>query len=173
MRIKIIIGLITLLIGIGFGLRRPAAQSPAPPASLIFLGYSNEGRYAVFTLTKRTENDVALSPLVPQRLVKGRWTDYSDSSFSNMIIPDCSDSSFLNMFISGDFGGIPGHRSAIVSTAVPSANSRWRAAMHCKVYRSNQPGSLRNRLGWLFQVIGVRNERPVGEFTLVTDEIAR
>jgi len=156
MRTKIAIGLTILLVALAFVLSRPS--TPAPPVSLAFTGYSDDGRSALFDLKSHTSGYVSHSHPVIQLPSAGSWTNYCDPIESAM----------CRLTV-----GVFDHQSTILSAALPSGQQRWRAAVRCTVYPSDEPTSLRGRVQWLLEVVGLRSATDKTEFTLVTDEFVR
>src|SRR5262245_35343547 len=114
MRTKLTIGLTALLVALLFVLVRPSAS--APPVSLTFTGYSNDGRSAFFDLKSHTRHYVSHSQPVIQFPNSGSWTNYCDPIESMM----------CRLTI-----GLFDRQSTTLSAALPPEHRHWRAAVRC------------------------------------------
>lgn len=153
MRTKIVIGFVTLaIVAVVFVLR----SSPVPPsASLVFTGYSEDGRCALFSLTNHTRRYLDHSHARIQLLTAIGWTNYYDME---------------EMLMCRLIGPLSGHQVSTLSATLPPGQHRWRASVRFTVMPHYDSG-WRMKLQPLLAFLHL--EASTNAVTLTTKEFVR
>jgi hypothetical protein len=153
MRTKIAIALaLIVIVSVVLALRCPPTS---PAATLAFTGYSEDGRYARFSLTNHTRLYLDHSHARIQLPTTTGWTNYYDME---------------EMLMCRLIGPLSGHRNASLSAALPTNQHRWKASVHYRVM-PDYDSPWRMRLQPLLAFLNL--DTSTNEVTIVTKDFVR
>ncbi|HXI53286.1 MAG TPA: hypothetical protein VNH84_17340 [Candidatus Saccharimonadales bacterium] len=145
-----------ILVAVPFVIGPALRSSPtSPSATLAFTGYSEDGHYALFSLTNHTRRYLDHSHAQIQLPTTTGWTNYYDMEEMSM----CQ-----------IIGPLSGHQTAILLAALPTNQHRWKASVHYRVM-PDYDSRWRMRLQPLLAFLNL--DTSTNEITIVTGEFVR